>query len=126
MEKDDLVYIEHILDCIRKIKEFTNGLSLKDFSVNELVQDAVIRNIEIIGEASKKISSDTKQIFYEIPWREIAGMRDKLIHDYLGSAGHRAQVLRSGFCKHQGVQIPLLIFCYLCLCFYLFIWIFRK
>ena len=51
MEKDDLVYIEHILDCIRKIKEFTNGLSLKDFSVNELVQDAVIRNIEIIGEA---------------------------------------------------------------------------
>ena len=53
MEKDDLVYIEHILDCIRKIKEFTNGLSLKDFSVNELVQDAVIRNIEIIGEASK-------------------------------------------------------------------------
>ena len=84
MEKDYLVYIEHILDCIRKIKEFTNGLSLKDFSVNELVQDAVIRNIEIIGEASKKISSDTKQIFYEIPWREIAGMRDKLIHDYLG------------------------------------------
>ncbi len=84
MVKDDLAYIEHILDCIRKIKEFTNGLSLKDFSVNELVQDAVIRNIEIIGEASKKISSDTKQIYYEIPWKEIAGMRDKLIHDYLG------------------------------------------
>ncbi|MCM1564496.1 MAG: DUF86 domain-containing protein [Dehalobacter sp.] len=84
MVKDDLAYIEHILDCIRKIKEFTSGLSLKDFSVNELVQDAVIRNIEIIGEASKKISSDTKQIYYEIPWKEIAGMRDKLIHDYLG------------------------------------------
>ena len=84
MVKDDLAYIEHILDCIRKIKEFTTGLSLKDFSVNELVQDAVIRNIEIIGEASKKISSDTKQIYYEIPWKEIAGMRDKLIHDYLG------------------------------------------
>lgn len=49
-----------------------------------LVQDAVIRNIEIIGEASKKISSDTKQIYFEIPWKEIAGMRDKLIHDYLG------------------------------------------
>ena len=84
MVKDDLAYIEHILDCIRKIKEFTNGLSLKNFSVNELVQDAVIRNIEIIGEASKKISSDTKQIYYEISWKEIAGMRDKLIHDYLG------------------------------------------
>ena len=84
MVKDDLAYIEHILDCIRKIKEFTTGLSLKDFSVNELVQDAVIRNIEIIGEASKKISSDTKQIYYEIPWKEIAGIRDNLIHDYLG------------------------------------------
>ncbi len=84
MAKDDLAYIEHILDCIRKIKEFTNGLSLKDFLVNELVQDAVIRNIEIIGEVSKKISSDTKQIYYEIPWKEIAGMRDQLIHDYLG------------------------------------------
>lgn len=84
MVKDDLAYIEHILDCIRKIKEFTSGLSLKDFSVNELVQDAVMRNIEIIGEASNKISSDTKQIYYEIPWKEIAGMRDKLIHDYLG------------------------------------------
>ena len=84
MVKDDLAYVEHILDCIRKIKEFSEGLSFKEFSSNELVQDAIIRNIEIIGEASKKISSNTKQIYYEIPWKEIAGMRDKLIHDYLG------------------------------------------
>ena len=84
MVKDDLAYIEHILDCIRKIKEFSEGLSFKEFSGNELVQDAIIRNIEIIGEASKKISSDTKQIYFEIPWKEISGMRDKLIHDYLG------------------------------------------
>ncbi len=47
MVKDDLAYIEHILDCIREIKEYTSGLSLKDFLVNELVQDAVIRNIEM-------------------------------------------------------------------------------
>jgi len=84
MVKDDLAYVEHILDCIRKIKEFSEGLSFKEFSGNELVQDATIRNIEIIGEASKKISSDTKQIYFEISWKEIAGMRDKLIHDYLG------------------------------------------
>jgi uncharacterized protein with HEPN domain len=84
MVKDDLAYVEHILDCIRKIKEFSEGLSFKEFSGNELVQDAIIRNIEIIGEASKKISSDTKQIYFEISWKEIAGMRDKLIHDYLG------------------------------------------
>ncbi len=84
MVKDDLAYVEHILDCIRKIKEFSEGLSFKEFSGNELVQDAIIRNIEFIGEASKKISSETKQIYFEISWKEIAGMRDKLIHDYLG------------------------------------------
>ena len=84
MIKDDLAYIDHILDCIRKINEFSKELSLKDFKTNELVQDAIIRNIEIIGEASKKISKDTKQTYFNIPWKEIAGMRDKLIHDYLG------------------------------------------
>ncbi len=84
MVKDDLAYVEHILDCIRKIKEFSEGISFREFSSNELIQDAIIRNIEIIGEASKKISSDTKQIYFEIPWKEISGMRDKLIHDYLG------------------------------------------
>ena len=84
MIKDDIAYIEHILDCIRKIHEFSNDLSLKEFKSNEMVQDAIIRNIEIIGEASKKISKDTKQTYYKIPWKEIAGMRDKLIHDYLG------------------------------------------
>lgn len=84
MVKDDLAYLEHILDCIRKIKEFSEGLSFKEFSSSELVQDAVIRNIEIIGEASKKISTDTKQVYFDVPWKEIAGMRDKLIHDYLG------------------------------------------
>ena len=84
MNKDDLAYIDHILDCIRKINDFSQGLSLKQFKTNELVQDAIIRNIEIIGEASKKISPETKQTYYNIPWREISGMRDKLIHDYLG------------------------------------------
>ena len=84
MIKDDLAYIDHILDCIRKINKFSKGLSLREFKTNELVQDAIIRNIEIIGEASKNISKDTKQTYYKIPWKEIAGMRDKLIHDYLG------------------------------------------
>ena len=84
MIKDDLAYVYHILDCIRKIKDYSIGLSIKEFQSNELVQDAIIRNIEIIGEASKKISTDTKQIYYKIPWKEISGMRDKLIHDYLG------------------------------------------
>jgi uncharacterized protein with HEPN domain len=84
MIKSDLAYVDHILDCIRKINDFSKDLSLRDFRKSELVQDAIIRNIEIIGEASKKISKDTKQTYYKIPWKEIAGMRDKLIHDYIG------------------------------------------
>jgi uncharacterized protein with HEPN domain len=84
MNKNDLAYIDHILDCIRKIQGFSKGLTLKEFLEDELVQDAIIRNIEVIGEASKKISADTKKTYSEIPWKEITGMRDKLIHDYLG------------------------------------------
>lgn len=84
MVKDDLAYIEHILDCIRKIKKYLKDMSLKEFSDNELVQDAIVRNIEIIGEASKNVSADLKKVHCEIPWKEISGMRDKLIHDYLG------------------------------------------
>lgn len=49
-----------------------------------MLQDAIIRNFEVIGEASKKISKDFKKVYFEIPWKEISGMRDKLIHDYLG------------------------------------------
>jgi len=84
MIKDDLLYIDHILDCIRKINSYINGLSLKEFRTNEMIQDAIIRNIEVLGEASKKISHDTKETYPNIPWKEISGMRDKLIHDYLG------------------------------------------
>jgi uncharacterized protein with HEPN domain len=49
-----------------------------------MVQDAVIRNIEIIGEVSKRVSSDLKATYFDIPWKEMSGMRDKLIHDYMG------------------------------------------
>jgi uncharacterized protein with HEPN domain len=83
--KDDFSYLEHILLSIMKIKEFTKDLSKADFDSNELVQDAVIRNIEIIGEATKKISQELKSKFKEIPWREMSGMRDKLVHDYMGT-----------------------------------------
>jgi uncharacterized protein with HEPN domain len=82
--KDDFAYIEHILLCISKIQEYTRNLEQKEFDKNELIQDAVIRNIEIIGEATKKISSDLKSQYKEIPWKEMSGMRDKLIHDYFG------------------------------------------
>jgi uncharacterized protein with HEPN domain len=82
--KEDIAFIEHILLCIDKIQEYTKNLTAQDFNNNELIQDAVIRNIEIIGEATKKISNDLKLQYREIPWKEMSGMRDKLIHDYFG------------------------------------------
>lgn len=82
--KDDLVYIEHINQAIEKIFQYSKGLTKESFKTNEMVQDAVIRNIEIIGEATKKISRDFRTTYYEIPWKEMAGIRDKLIHDYMG------------------------------------------
>ena len=82
--KDDSLYINHILQCINNILDYTKDLNKKDFSKNKLVQDAVIRNFEIIGEATKKVSDDYKQVHVEVPWKAISGMRDKLIHDYIG------------------------------------------
>jgi uncharacterized protein with HEPN domain len=82
--KDDIAYIDHILLCISKIQEYTKDLQKTDFDKNEMLQDAVIRNVEIIGEATKKISADLKSQNGEIPWKEMSGMKDKLIHDYLG------------------------------------------
>ena len=82
--KDDTIYIDHILKSINNILEYTSGLAKKNFAKNSLVQDAVIRNFEIIGEATKKVSNNFRQVNPEIPWKEMAGMRDKLIHDYIG------------------------------------------
>lgn len=83
MIKNDRVYLEHILEAISKIEDYTHDISIFDFGKNIMVQDAVIRNIEIIGEATKKISKPFTQSHQEIPWSEMTGMRDKLIHDYL-------------------------------------------
>jgi uncharacterized protein with HEPN domain len=82
--KENQVYIEHILLAIEKILGYTKDISKDDFIKNEMIQDAVIRNIVIIGEATKKISDDFKASFGSIPWKVMAGMRDKLIHDYMG------------------------------------------
>ena len=82
--KDELVYIEHILEAIKKIQDYTLDQSKEQFIHSDLLVDAVIRNIEIIGEASKKVSKNLQHAYFDIPWKEMAGMRDKLIHDYMG------------------------------------------
>jgi uncharacterized protein with HEPN domain len=84
MKRDDSVYLNHILDSIYQIEEYTEGLNKEEFLATRLVQDGTIRQIEIIGEAIKNVSEPLKEKYSHIPWKEIAGMRDKLIHNYFG------------------------------------------
>ena len=84
MEKEDIIFVKHILDSISAIKEFSVNLSKEELSLNRLKQNAIVREIEIIGEASKNISNKTKDMHQEVKWKEIAGTRDKMIHHYFG------------------------------------------
>ena len=79
-----LDYLNDILDSIISIKEFLIGIDYDSFYKDKKTQYAVIRALEIIGEASKKVPMEVRKIYTDIPWRSISGMRDKLIHDYFG------------------------------------------
>lgn len=82
MEKDK-ARVGDILDCIANIENYSAELDFESFLEKKIVQDAVVRNIEIIGEAAKKLSDEFKQQHPVIPWKKIMGMRDNLIHDYV-------------------------------------------
>lgn len=84
MKEEDRIFIEHILESIALIESYVEQFTKEKFLLSREKQDAVIRRLEIIGEAVKNISSDLKQKCPNIPWREIAGMRDMLIHKYFG------------------------------------------
>lgn len=81
--KDDRVYLLHIEEAIANIQDYVSA-GKDAFFQKKMIQDAVIRNLEIIGEAVKNISSATRQSAPEVPWQKIAGLRDVLIHDYFG------------------------------------------
>lgn len=82
--KHDKVYLSNIIDAIDRILNYTEGIDQKEFKENNMIQDAVVRNFEIIGEATKNISSELREDTDHIPWKNMAGMRDKLIHNYMG------------------------------------------
>jgi len=83
-KRDYLLFIEDVLTCIEKIERYTSNVSFEDFSGNDMAVDAVIRNFEIIGEAVKKIPEEIKTRYADVEWKEAAGFRDVLIHDYFG------------------------------------------
>ncbi|MDP2925605.1 MAG: DUF86 domain-containing protein [Nanoarchaeota archaeon] len=83
-EKNDLAFIEHILESINAIKEFSKNISKEELISNRLKQSAIVREIEIIGEAVKNISEILKNKHPEIEWKNIVGTRDKMIHHYFG------------------------------------------
>ncbi len=82
--KSDVPYIKHILDSINAISDFSKGIDKKELVKNRMKQSAIVREIEIIGEAAKNVSESAKNKYNEVKWKEIAGTRDKMIHHYFG------------------------------------------
>ncbi len=77
-------YLADILESINDIDAFTTGMTYEEFSQDKKTVNAVIRSLEVIGEATKKIPPEIRNLHPALPWKEIAGMRDKLIHEYFG------------------------------------------
>jgi len=84
MKKEPIIFIEHIIENIEDIESFTKKVNKRDFLENKEKQNAIIRSLEIIGEAVKNISPEIKSKYPKTPWKEIAVTRDKISHHYFG------------------------------------------
>jgi len=82
--KNDKIYIEHILEAIQKIETYKKELDFDAFTKNDMAFDAIIRELEIVGEASSNISKQFQEDHSDIPWRKVIGIRNMLIHEYFG------------------------------------------
>ncbi len=82
MKKDPKIFLAHILDSIHLIEEYSTNMTQAKFYKNRPLQDAIIRRLEIIGEAVKNLPTPFKTKYPDVPWKQIAGMRDILIHEY--------------------------------------------
>ena len=83
-DRDFTDYIRDILISIQDVEEFTTGITFEDFLKDKKTIKAVIRSLEVLGEASKKIPDEVRNRYPRVPWKRMAGMRDKLIHEYFG------------------------------------------
>ncbi len=83
-KRKDEDLVGDIVEAINRINTYTAGLSYDEFFLDSKSQDAVIRNLEILGEAVKLLSNNFRENYPDLPWKEISGTRDKLIHDYFG------------------------------------------
>ena len=83
-KRDHNLYLSDIGECIKNIEQYTQNLTFEKFKNNKMAIDAVIRNLEIIGEAANNIPAEIKAKYSDVPWHRIIGMRNKVIHEYFG------------------------------------------
>ena len=87
-ERDETVYVRHMLDAIDRIARHVDGRAKADYWGSEMLQDAIVRQLEILGEAAGRISRETCAAHPEVPWPKITGLRHRLIHDYFDVDGN--------------------------------------
>lgn len=83
-ESKDLHYLKDIQVSAERVISYTSGMDFEQFDLDHKTQDAVVRNLEIIGEATKNLSPEVRKAYPDIPWKDMAGMRDVMIHQYFG------------------------------------------